>query len=390
MFSIILVIILIINPGCGIRKNDINQFSSSIDTLVIRTQKQKGGGLFTLGAFSPNFKDSTEEFTYSVKYPNKIIDIKRVQMSTDFKAVEAHYVDIMNGKRGKEKIFVVDENNNKDFTDDSVRIYQGIKWRSSVHLIKCKYLISNGQEIVEDSSWIKMGTYNNNLLYGRSEHLTANFRIDKEIYKVGIIDARTGDFIYGVYPEIALLSHNTIAKDTLLERDILKQGELLNLSGNYYRFEYISNNGEYITLIKEKDFNKETGTQVGMIAPDFECLSVAGDTVRSSTLNDRIMVIANSCGCGGDQYSTEACYDILKEFGDKIHILHLDSKIDKGLEGFHIDMEEKFNSDIYYKYRNTYCSRICYVIDKNNRIIDRFPVSDWKSYLPKHIKSLEN
>jgi hypothetical protein len=121
-------------------------------------------------------------------------------------------------------------------------------------------------------------------------------------------------------------------------------------------------------------------------APEFICKTVAGDTVRSSTLHDRIMVIANSCGCGGIILSTEAYYDMKREYANSIHILRLDSKIEKGVEGLQIDMEEKFNSGIYDKYRRSYCSRTCYVIDKNNRIIDRFPSSDWKLNLPKHIK----
>ena len=123
-----------------------------------------------------------------------------------------------------------------------------------------------------------------------------------------------------------------------------------------------------------------------MIAPEFICKTVAGDTVSSSALHDRIMVIANSCECGGDRLSTEAYYDMRKEYTNNIHILRLDSKIDKGSEGLQIDMDEEFNRDIYNKYRNAYCSRMCYVIDKNNRIIDKFPVSKWISDLPKHIK----
>lgn len=383
---IILLLIVLINYGCGTDKKTPNQFSSSDDTLIIRTKKQKGAGLFSLGVVDLNFKDTIVEFSNSVVYPKQIINIKRVEMPTDFRVEEAHYVDIMNGKIDENEVFIVDENNNKDFTDDSIRFYKPIKWRSTSDLIKCKYLISNGQKIVEDSSWIKIGTLSNNLCYGRNEHLIANFTINKEKYKVGIIDYRNGSFTYGVYPEIALLSHNTENKDTLFQKDILERGEFLNLSGNYYRFENITNNGEYITLIKEKYFDKEIGTQVGMIAPEFSCITVAGDTLNSTALHDRIIVLANSCGCGGDLISTQAYYDMRKEYANDIHILRLDSKIDNSLEGLQIDTEEDYNKDIYSKYRNAYCSRLCYVIDKNNRILDKFPISKWKSNLPEHIK----
>lgn len=382
----ILLLTAFFNQGCGVDKPESNQFSSSSDTLIIRTEKHKGDGLFSLGVTPSNFKDTTDEFTNSVLIPDHIKNIKRMEMSTDFLAEKAHYVDIMNGRIGEKEIFIVDENNNKDFTDDSVRIFKPIKWRSNDDLIKFKYLISNGQEIVEDSSWLRIGIFYNDLWYGRSEHLIANFTFNKEKYKVGIIDVRTGCFIYGEFPEIALLSHNSKTKDTLFQNDILKRGEFLNLNGEYFRFENITNNGEYITLIKEKHFDKEIGTQVGMIAPEFICKTVAGNIVSSSALHDRIIVIANSCGCGGDQLSTGAYYEMKKEYADHIHILHLDSNIDKDQEGLQIDMEEEFNKDIYNKYRNEYCSRMCFVIGKNNRIIDKFPVSKWKSDLPKHIK----
>jgi hypothetical protein len=382
----ILILTAILDQGCVNDKQVPNQFLSFSDTLIIRTEKQKGDGLFSLGVTTSDFKDTIEEFSHSVIYPKQISNIKRMEMSTDFRAEKAHYVDIMIGIIGEKEVFIVDENNNKDFTDDSVRIYKPIKWRSKNDLIKCKYLISNGLKIVEDSSWLRIGILNNDLWYGRSEHLIANFTINKEEFKVGIIDVRSGCFTYGEFPEIALLSQNSKTKDTLFQKDILKLGEFLDFKGNYYRFENISNNGEYITLTKEKDFDKEIGTQVGMIAPEFTCKTVAGDTVSSSALHDRILVIANSCGCGGDQLSTKAYYDIRQLYANNIHVLRLDSKIDKGLEGLQIDTEQEFNRDIYNKYRNAYCSRMCYVIDKNNRIIDKFPVSSWKSDLPKHIK----
>lgn len=382
----ILLLTAILNQGCGNNKQVTNQFSSSSDTLIIRTEKQKGDGLFTLVVTLSDFKDTIEKFSHSVVYPKQISNIKRMERPTDFSAEKAYYVDIMNGRIGEKEVFIVDENNNKDFTDDSVRIYKPIKWRSNNDLIKCKYFISNGQKIVEDSSWLRIGIYYNDLWYGRSEHLIANFTIDKEKFKVGIIDIRSGCFTYVEFPEIAQLSRDSKTKDTLFQKDILKIGEFLDFNGNYFRFENISNNGEYITLTKEKNFDKQIGTQVGMIAPEFTCKTVVGDTVSSSALHDRIMVIANTCGCGGDRLSTEAYYDMRKEYSNNIHILRLDSKIDKGLEGLQIDMEQDFNSDIYKKYRSAYCSRMCYVIDKNNRIIDKFPVSKWKSDLPKHIK----
>jgi len=383
---IILLLIVLLNHGCGIEKKTPNQFSSSDDTLIIRTEKHKGDGLFSLGVMPLDFKDTTEEFTNRVVYPKHVSYIQRVKMSTDFRATDAYYVEIMTGRINDKEVIIVDENNNKDFTDDSIRNINPIKWRTNYGLIKCKFLISNGNEIVMDSSWLRIGKLYDELWGGRSEHLIADFTFNKENYKVGIIDARLFGFFYGIHPEVALLSNKSETKDTLFQKDILQIGEFLNLGGDYYRIDHVTNNGEFITLIKERDFGKKTGTQVGMIAPEFICKTVAGDTIKSSDLHERVIIIANSCGCGGDTMSTQAYYDIRREYSTDFHVIRLDSRIEQGSDGLQIDVSDNFNKDIYQKLRNEYCSRTCYVIDKNNRIIDKFPVNNWRSNLPRLIK----
>lgn len=382
---ILIILLALANQQCG-NKNILNQFSASDDTLLIRTEKRKGNGLFSLGVMPVNFEDSVEKTMNPAVFPKEVTGIKRLQILTDLKSKEPHYVDIMRGMMNGNDIFIVDEDNNKDFSNDSIRVFKAINWESINDLIKCKFLISNGHEIIEDSSWIRIGILQNDIWCGRSEHLIADFTINKEKYSVGIIDSRLFGFFYGIYPEAALISNNSVTKDTLLQKDIVKIGEYLNFNGIYYRFENVSNNGEFITLIKEKSFIKKIGTQVGMIAPDFICKTVSGDTIESSALHDRLIIITNSCGCGGDSQSTKAYYDIRKEYETNVHVFRLDSNIEKGSDGLQIDISEKFNEDFYKNFRNEYCSRTCYVIDANNRIIDKFSISNWRSNMPRHIK----
>ncbi|MDN5217493.1 hypothetical protein QQ020_35805 [Fulvivirgaceae bacterium BMA12] len=379
-----ILLVFLILQGCDNITGGVNQFSAANDTLVIRTQKQKGEGLLLLGAGALNFKDATEAFPYPVVIPKKLKEVKRAQFVVDFKAENLHYVDIIEGIKGTEKVFIVDQNNNNDLTDDSVRVYKKIKWGSWNESIKCEFLISNGHEIIRDSSWIRIGTYKERTWYGRYDQLTAKFSIDEDQFKVGVIDPlAVTTFTYGFTPEIALLSINEVMKDTLLKVDLLKKNEFLKLNNQYYRFEDISTYGDYITLIKERDFDKKIGTQLGMIAPDFECISVNGKIINSAQLNDKITIVANSCGCGGDKLSTKAFFDIKEAYGHKIHIVRLDSHIEEGLDGIHVDMQNEFNKDMYNKYRQVYCSRTAYVIGKNKRIIDKFPITDWKSSLTK-------
>jgi len=389
--SLFLTLILIV--GCQNKKNVVNKFSSSTDTITIRTEKQKGSGLFNLMASSLQFKDTSEVFTYPVKYPKDIVNLKRFQLKVDFEEKKEHNVDIVKGNMGKQEIFIVDENNNNDLTDDSIRVYEKMNWNSSENLIKCKYLISNGKEMVKDSSWIRIGSNkNNSFLLGKSEYLIGEFNIDNEEYKIGVGEARNPlSFTYGFFPEMALLSNLGVEKDSISKRNLLKLGEVLNLNGKYYRFQNISNNGELITLVKDKSLENKIGTQLGMIAPPFEVVTISGDTIRSSNLHNKITLIVNSCGCGGDKKSTESYYEMKDAFLNTVNLLHVDSDFEIiSDDGIHIDSDEKYNKDFYNNYRKEYCSRVCYVIGKNKRITDKFNVNEWRTILPKIIKATAN
>ena len=66
-------------------------------------------------------KDTTDIFPYLVRYPKNIQQIKHFQLEPDFKEKEHYYIDILKGAKNGQKVFIVDENNNKDFTDDSIK-----------------------------------------------------------------------------------------------------------------------------------------------------------------------------------------------------------------------------------------------------------------------------
>lgn len=377
------VLVLAILQGCAKRGNIAHRFSTSDDTLVIRTQKQMGDGLFGNGVTPIDFKDTADTFPYSIVYPKHPATNKRFLIWTEIKVNNLNFVDGAAYIKDGEKIFILDENNNRDLTDDSIRNFKEIKWKTNKGLIKCHYMISNGKQMVKDSSWVRIGNSMTGLSYGRSEHLRANFSIGKESYQVIANDFwSAASFAYSAATEIALIGSGNALKDSLPEKDKVKVGEYLKLGTEYYRFDNISNNGEYITLVKEKDFKNQTGTQTGMLAPDFIAITVDGVAIDSKNLHDKPIIIANSCGCGGDTASTQAYQAIKDKFGNKAHVLHLDSKITKSSDGIQIDVEEAPNKDMYDKYRSTYCSRICYVIGADNRVMEKFIITDWKTVLP--------
>ncbi|MFT7034044.1 MAG: hypothetical protein ACJA2S_002553 [Cyclobacteriaceae bacterium] len=123
-----------------------------------------------------------------------------------------------------------------------------------------------------------------------------------------------------------------------------------------------------------------------MIARDFIFKSVLGDTINTKSLHDKPLIIAYSCGGGGDIKSTESYYNIRDAYGHRIYALRLDTGLMGAEDNWRIDTEVQFNKDAFNKYRQEYCSRVCYVIGKNSRILDKFMITDWKFYLPKYFQ----
>ncbi|MEM6816838.1 MAG: hypothetical protein AAF600_21025, partial [Bacteroidota bacterium] len=85
---------------------------------------------------------------------------------------------------------------------------------------------------------------------------------------------------------------------------------------------------------------------------------------------------------GGDEESANSYLEIREKFQEEAFVLRLDSFLDSQLDKWLINMEDPFYKDLYDKYRKTYCSRICYLIDKSNRILDKFEITKWESTLP--------
>ena len=108
--------------------NSTNHFSSLNDTLIIRTKKIKGGGLF--GSSAGRLSDLThvtEKSPYTIKYPKNVEGIKRFLFVTDFKN-KNNYVDVLRGVKNGKKVFIVDENNNNDLSDDRIRSFKKLKF----------------------------------------------------------------------------------------------------------------------------------------------------------------------------------------------------------------------------------------------------------------------
>jgi len=382
--------------------------------------KIKGKGVFPIGAASLATKDTSEVFFGDIIYPTGIDSMKRIERSVDFvtsryysykrgrnnllkyvnEDIEYNYIDttidhpesenylnIVEGYMNGKRIIIVDENYNKDLSDDSIRKVEEIEWTDPNDFVEFTYPIYNGKEIVYEKSWVGFRTYDGNdmIHWGKFEHIIAEFSLDEKVYKIAI-SRPAYDFVYDYESDAPFVLQFKLLNDQedtyeYFETDFLQLGQYVKLDNQYYCLENISRDGRELTLVKENDFPSKIGIQVGMKAPEFTCIAENGDTVHSSDLYDKGIIIVNMCGCGGDYESTQAYNDILSEFGEEYHVLGVDSQFFNEPGGILINSENPFNEEFFMNYRQMYCSRATYVIDEGFRVETKFASTDWQAFL---------
>lgn len=392
--------------GCNPSLKQVNHFNVSSDTLIIQTEKIKGYGMFPGGGGDINFRDTTEYYKYQVIFPKNLTNIKLSHEIIDSKKYDSEVANknswnnsifkensicIMSGNIGNDTVFIVDEDNNKDFRNDSIRLTHDYDWNKPAKLIKIKYKIFNGKEMAEDYGWATIRTRSNNqFVFFVSHHLESTFFIDNQIYQIGAVSGPPYiGFCYDS-PILALTAQNGIKKDTLYESDLLQKGEYLKLKDKYYRFVEISNDGKFITLIKENDFDSKIGTQVGMIAPDFNCKSVDGDSIRFKDYKGKYLLLINVTGCWSPISSYKTCMDLTEAYKGKIDLIGIDNSPvflknnlkELRLSGNFIDASANKTIQVY---RPLFCSRTCFLINPSGRIADKFEIFDWKSKLEQSL-----
>ena len=161
------------------------------DTLMLKTEQKRGRGLmdFMAGIHELRFK-SADSLSFEIVLPPNIQDIKVAEEIVDLdlyrslrmleerrgtpeqrqihiqyrridtlnpSAMKDNSVCFLTGISGKDTIFIVDENNNKDFRDDPVRTINPIDLSGTKDLIKCNYKIYNGKQYVTAINWIAVG-----------------------------------------------------------------------------------------------------------------------------------------------------------------------------------------------------------------------------------------
>lgn len=421
------IVIIFVITSCNNRKTNDNKFSSSDKIVKLGTIKHKGCGLFGPDAGFLHFQEPSKNYfglkfklpqgIDSIKIATKLLDIKpaiyksfknggdtasfyysvtRFNIDTaniPKQEIKQNYLSILKGIIKDSSILIVDQNNNRDFTDDTIRAIEPMQWKSIKSLIGFNYEIFNGFKIVPAYSWVNIGQSKNNgkLLSFVSQYVSSTFLIDNNSYTIAVSDGQWNCSFDEI--AIALVEENGIKKDSLITQDYLKRGEYLKLGNQYYRFEKIANDGSNITLTKEDNFESKVGTQVGMIAPDFTTKSITGDVISSKDFKGQYLLLSNLTGCWSKISSYQYYKNMTESLINKLNFVGIDNSEESLLANIknlnlpgQFTFAEQNNDNIQRFYRPDFSSRTCFLINPTGRIIDKFEISDWKSALPKHFK----
>lgn len=409
---------LILFVSCQQNPTTHNSFSSSTDTLLITTTKQKGVGVFGESSGPLSTRDTSGSFITTIVYPPGLEDLKRVEWFVDYKNryyheykrgkeffldrlladIEKNRIDtsmflpesenvinIVEGYADGRKVIIVDENNNKDLADDSVRIFDEIEWLNPEHFVEVRFPFLNGNEITEEVSWINFRRLGDNeeLDIGKFEHVVADFHVDDKPFRIAAINIG-GGFSYDQHSPLRLLFvllDEKEEREALNPSEYLQLGQFVKLDDQYYCIKDISRNGGRLTLVREDDFPSQVGIQVGMLAPEFQCVTENGDTLHSRDLKGKGIIVVNMCGCSGNNGVFKAYEDILTKYGESHHVLGVDSNFGPHTTGTLINSENPFNGKFSVNYRQAYCSYTTYIINKEFRIDNKFTTMNWRDFL---------
>ena len=405
-----MIITLFLTIGCQEKTENQNIFSSQTDTLFLQTTKLKGDSLFQVGAGSTTFRDTNEwkqlEWfkyypDYPINYPDSVKNIelgflflmfdtlkyfdsatKQILYQKNMSLANRQILMIKGLKKDKE-VFFIDQNNNKNFNDDSIRTFHKWDWNSNKNLIPIQYDVDYGNKIIHEIGWCKIGLNRGRLLESTSQFLISKFIIGNEAFVLGVADDNSSSFDFFrpiMYPFV----ENGISRDTLIMGDVVNFKEYIKLGRDYYKFEQLYNGSGTIVLVKERNFKSLVGTQIGMIAPTTDFTTTTGKQYNIKNFSEKPILIANISGCTPRSY--EQYKEIIGSYSDKIDIIGVEHSIKENIGGLMVDISDSVNSDFYRNYRKAYSSYDCYLINKEKRIIDKFYVFDWKTTMIKHFK----
>lgn len=407
----LILIALIVLVGCSNDFQNSNSFTSQDDTLILKSTKTKGDGLYYSGGSYTDFMDSLEwkkneyfkEYTFNkLKLPENIKEIELGFLMLMFDTLKYYNIEtnkiihqtnlmpnnqvipFIKGLNDTTEVFVIDENDNLDLTDDELRYFSEFESVTDDELILCKYNIEKDFKQCVDSGWKRVGKNDKGIICdGTSQHLNVVLRVDGKQYQIAVNDENSNSFSF-FRPIMYLVEEEGHKYDSLLMKNIVNVGEFIKLGEQYYKFHKLYNGCGTIVLIKEANFDKLVGTQVGMKTPEFNCMRLNEDTINVLNLyKEKPLLIANISACFEESY--ELIKDLAQKCNGDLNILVLNYGDDFSKANNIVDVRNEYNIDVYNLFRKSYSSYDCYLIGTNGRILDKFDIFDWEVNLSKYI-----
>ncbi len=331
----IIILLSVLIFGCIRENNKSNSFSSDSANLTIGTEKKRGLGEFPIsfGELS-NFKrtpnspwekvtpdytgipDTLQNLSISTNPLNweqfvfQSFNSEKIDSSFFGSLLESWEMDITKlcpkeiktffsiaiGQNSNEEwVYVLDQNNNLDFSDDKLNTLITIKKPFGLkdeeiqkESISFKYEVFNEkQQILKDSTWVFVfKDYSGNNSFFLCEYRAANIKIGEENYTLKI-KSPSHSLDYSKYSELGVSQ----VEGNIPKKHIVKIGEYLILNDGYYKADKITTNGDKIFLSRDLDAEKNGGTQLGMKAIDFKAQTLDGEKIKLSNYKGKYVLL---------------------------------------------------------------------------------------------------
>lgn len=320
--------------GCN-HVNRINSFSSDSEKIIITTKKKRGLGEFPISFGElANFKKTPnspwqrmipgytgipdtlqnllistnplnwDQFVFQSFNSGKIDSLffSRLLESWEIDTTKLcpneikTFFSLAVGQNSKgEWVYVPDQNNNLDFSDDSISTFVTIKNPSQLNdtviqkeSVAFKYDVFNEkQQRLTDSTWVFLfEDFFGSKSFFLSEHRVANIKIGKENYTVKI-KSPFHSLNYSKYSELGASQIG----GKISKKHIVNMGEYLILNDGYYKADNITTNGDKFFLIRDLNAEKQGGTQLGMKAIDFNAQALDGKKIKLSDYRGKFVLL---------------------------------------------------------------------------------------------------
>ncbi len=267
------------------------------------------------------------------------------------------------GYKKNKQFYIVDKNRDKDFSNDSIVIFDRAlskdqdKARSFFQMFSMPFEKLNQDTFIKDTAYIKIIPNSN--YFGYLNKMTASQKIKKELQLV----AQKFGYLYGEFEylnkkyKIALSEYNPFKKNVIVFQDVDKdfikgssgfyiehqEGDMVRLDSTYFLIDKINLNPKEIYLRKLELEGKVYGKYHGQYIRDYELTDLEGEKFVLSDLfdnNEYLLLDFWGTWCGPCKALTPDLKKIHKNYSNKLALLGLAYEEDVSKVKDYVDKNE--------------------------------------------------